>query len=287
VQRADCFAARMLLMHLTAFTTELESGSAESLRVVIMMVVQLLFSRVNTVPRYIIILLSRLTTLPRTPTFLHSHATGVVHAARASSLSLQRLELLSKVSQCRCGQLSLVDEMLGKKLDKRNLLVRREASDSGFEDRSGRCFVHSDEALVVHESEEAHDELTVHAVSHAAVTRDRVTEVLDVESALEARCEEATERRDERCESRHDKNVELHRRDTDGSRKVGPVRRDERQLVNVWDEDRVGVTFQASEDVGSQVVDRADEVLGAHENVGHGESKQDGEDPCTDEACGS
>jgi hypothetical protein len=76
VQRADCFAARMFLMHLTAFTTELESGSAESLRVVIMMVVQLLFSRVNTVPRYIIILLSRLTTLPRTPTFLHSHVTA-------------------------------------------------------------------------------------------------------------------------------------------------------------------------------------------------------------------
>jgi hypothetical protein len=70
VQRADCFAARLFLMHLIAFTTELESGSAESLRVVIIMVVQLLFSRVSTVPRYIIILLSRLTTLPRTPTFL-------------------------------------------------------------------------------------------------------------------------------------------------------------------------------------------------------------------------
>jgi hypothetical protein len=66
---------------------------------------------------------------------------------------------------------------------------------------------------------------------------------------------------------------------------VGPVRRDEGQLVDVRDEDRVGVTFQASEDVGSQVVDRADEVLGTHEHVGHGEAKQDGEDPCTDEAC--
>ena len=272
-------------MHLIAFTTELESGSAESLRVVIMMVVQLLFSRVSTVPRYIIILLSRLTTLPRTPTFLHSHVTGVVHAARASSLSLQRLELLSKVSQCWCSQLSLVDEMLGKKLDKCNLLVRREASDSGFEDRSGRCFVHSDEALVVHESEEAHDELTIHAVSHAAVTRDRVTEVLDVESALEARCEEASERCNQRSEGRHDKDVELHRRDADGGWQVGPVRRDERQLVVVRDEDRVRVALEAGEDVGSEIVDRADEVLGAHENVGHGKAEQDSENPSTDETC--
>ena len=65
---------------------------------------------------------------------------------------------------------------------------------------------------------------------------------------------------------------------------MGPVGRDERQLVDVRDEDRVGVTFQAGEDIGSQIVDGADEVLGTHEHVGHGEAKQDGEDPCTDES---
>lgn len=211
----------------------------------------------------------------------------VVHSGWATNLSLQRLELFSQVSQSWCGQLSLVDEVLGEKLDECNLLLRREASDGCLEDRPGRCLVHSDEALVVHESEESHDELTIHAVGHTTVTRDRVAKVLDVESALEARSEEAAERCDERCESRHDENVELHRRDADGRRQVGPVRRNERQLVGVWDEDRVGVTFQAGEDVGTQVVDRADEVLGTHEHVGHGESKQDGEDPCTDEACES
>ena len=135
----------------------------------------------------------------------------VLHAGGLPDLSLQRLELFSQVSQGWCGQLSLVHEVLGKKLDKSDLLIRCEASDGGFENRSGRCLVDGDEALVVHEGEEAHDELTVHAVSHATVARNRVTKVLDVESALEARGEEATERRDERCESRHDKNVELHR----------------------------------------------------------------------------
>jgi hypothetical protein len=53
----------------------------------------------------------------------------------------------------------------------------------------------------------------------------------------------------------------------------------------VWDEDRVRVAFEASEDVGSEIVDRADEVLGAHEDVGHCEAEQDSEDPSTDEAC--
>ena len=66
---------------------------------------------------------------------------------------------------------------------------------------------------------------------------------------------------------------------------MGPVRWDERQLVGIRNENRVRIALEASEDVCSKIVDGADEVLGAHENVGHGESKQDGEHPSTDEAC--
>lgn len=65
---------------------------------------------------------------------------------------------------------------------------------------------------------------------------------------------------------------------------MGPVRWDERQLVGLGDEDRVRIAFEAGEDVGSEVVDRADKVLGAHEDVGHGEAEQNCENPSTNEA---
>jgi len=180
--------------------------------------------------------------------------------------------------------LPLVDKMSCKELDELDLLVGVQTRDGSLKQITRRCLVHSDETLVVHEREETHDELAVHAVGHAAVTRDRVAKVLDVKSTLEAGGEEAAERRNQRSEGRHDKDVELHRRDADGGRQVGPVRRDERELVSVRDEDRVRVALETSEDVGSEVVDRADEVLGTHEDVGHGEAKQDSEDPSTDKA---
>jgi hypothetical protein len=117
------------------------------------------------------------------------------------------------------------------------------------------------------------------------VSRNRVAKVLDVEGTLQARSEEATERCNQRGEGRHDKDVELHRRDANGGRQVSPVRWDERQLVVVRDEDRVGLALEAGENVGSEVIDRADEVFGASEEVGHGEPEQHSENPCTDEAC--
>ena len=66
---------------------------------------------------------------------------------------------------------------------------------------------------------------------------------------------------------------------------MGPVRWDERQLVVVRNEDRVGVALESGEDVGAEIVDGADEVFGAQENVGHGEAEEYSEDPSTDEAC--
>lgn len=63
--------------------------------------------------------------------------------------------------------------------------------------------------LVVDKGEEAHYELAVHAVSHATVTRNGITKVLDVECSLKTGSEETTEGGDERCESRKDQDMEL------------------------------------------------------------------------------
>lgn len=48
------------------------------------------------------------------------------------------------------------------------------------------------------------NELAIHAVCHASMSRNTVSEVLDVEGTLEARSEEAAERRDERREAGHE-----------------------------------------------------------------------------------
>lgn len=50
--------------------------------------------------------------------------------------------------------------------------------------------------LVVDKGEEAHDELAVHAVSHATMSRDGVTKVLNVEGSLKSGSEETAKRSD-------------------------------------------------------------------------------------------
>ena len=50
------------------------------------------------------------------------------------------------------------------------------------------------------------------------------------------------------------------------------------------DEDWVRFAFETREDVGAQVVDGADEVFRAHEEVGQAEAEDDGADPCAEEA---
>lgn len=70
--------------------------------------------------------------------------------------------------------------------------------------------------LIVDKGEEAHYELAVHAVSHATVTRNGITKVLDVECSLKTGSEEPTKRRDERCEGRKDQDVELDRAGQNG-----------------------------------------------------------------------
>jgi len=54
--------------------------------------------------------------------------------------------------------------------------------------------------------------LAIHPVGHTTVSGDRVSKVLDVECALEARGKEATEWRDERSERGHYQTVDLEGR---------------------------------------------------------------------------
>ena len=112
--------------------------------------------------------------------------------------------------------------------------------------------IHSDEALIVHEGEEAHDELAIHAVRDTAVTRDGLAKVFDFEGAFEAGGEETAEGRDQGGEGREDEDVELHRGDVEG---VGVEREEEGgECVGLRDEDGVGGAGEAGEDVCAEVL---------------------------------
>lgn len=90
--------------------------------------------------------------------------------------------------------------MLAQPFDYLDLLLRAQTGDGLLNHSADAGLVHRDEALVVHEGKEAHDELAIHAVSDAAVAGNRVAKVFDVKGALKAGGEEAAEGSDKRGE---------------------------------------------------------------------------------------
>lgn len=183
------------------------------------------------------------------------------------------------------AQSTLVLQVSGHSLDELNLLLNGQACDSQLHDVSVGNLVLGDEGVEVHVGEETHDELTVHAISHTSMSRDGVTKVLDLESALEAGCEEATKGSNEGGKGCNDDGVELNRLGREAQRVLVAVGKEEElwQLVGGRKEDGVGVAFESGEDVGAEVVDRANEVLAAHEQVGEEDGKDHGHDPGADE----
>lgn len=86
---------------------------------------------------------------------------------------------------------------------------------------------------------------------------DRVTEVLDLESAFDARGEKAAEGRDQGGEGGEEENMELDRGDGDGCGEavaVGPGGGDEGDGVGVWIEDGVGLAVEARPEVRAEVL---------------------------------
>lgn len=63
------------------------------------------------------------------------------------------------------------------------------------------------ETLVVHKGEGAHNKLAIHSISNATVTRNGVTEILDLERALDTGGEEAAKGSHEAGKGTEDQNV--------------------------------------------------------------------------------
>lgn len=145
------------------------------------------------------------------------------------------------------------------------LLLRVEASNGSLEDGAQGDLVHLDESVIVHVGEEAHDELTVHAVRHATVPGNGVAEVLDLEGALEARSKEAAEWGDERSKRREHERVDLHGGKGEGKAGGGRQEEELRQLVRAREENGIRLALQASKDIGAEVLLRVSTMEGEDE----------------------
>lgn len=84
----------------------------------------------------------------------------------------EALHLISSGSTYIGWDDSLVDKVLAQTLYNLNLLVRRKTVDRLLNDTTDAGLVHRNEARVVHEGEEAHDKLAIHAIRHATVSGD-------------------------------------------------------------------------------------------------------------------
>ena len=164
------------------------------------------------------------------------------------------------------------------------LLVDGEASDGKFHDVPERGFVYGDECMIVDVGEKAHDELAIHAVGHATVSRDRVAKILDLESSLEAGGEEPPKGRDQGGKAGPEKDVDLDGCHGDAEGRAGREEEELGRHIGLRDEGGVGFAVQPREDVGTKVVDGADEVLGLHHEVGQEDAEDDRHDPCAHEA---
>lgn len=107
----------------------------------------------------------------------------------------------------------MVHQVLAQYPDNLYLFFRGETGDSGLQHTADACVIGGNEAGVVEEGNGAHDELTVHAIRHAAMTGNTVAEIFNLEGALQSRCKETAERRNEGSKSSQRENVKLNRLD--------------------------------------------------------------------------
>jgi len=112
------------------------------------------------------------------------------------------------------------------------------------------------------------------------MTRDRLAEILDLESALQPRRKEAAKWSDQGCKRCEDEDVELHRRNVKCPPKAGPVR----ELIRFGREHGIGGAFQTGEKIRAKVRYRTDEVLVTHEDVRYKISEDDGASPRSHES---
>jgi hypothetical protein len=114
------------------------------------------------------------------------------------------------------------------------------------------------------------------------MSRDGVAKVFNLECTLQSRSEEATEGGYQRSKRPEHDNMELNWHDVETAWDWETLR-EERESVVLGNEDSVRSALKARPDVRAKVVDRADEVLVLRQEVGDGDTPDNGEKPCAQE----
>lgn len=203
---------------------------------------------------------------------------SVARQLRSCEILVTHEELKKKAKTHRFRSSALVDQVLAEAANNIDLFLGGQAVDGNLNHVTHSGLVHSNEAVVVHECEESHDELAVHAIGDSTVARDRLAEVLDLESTLQTGSKESTEGSNKGGECSEAENVELDRGDEESL-----VQAEHLERVGLGDEHLVGHALKASQDICSQIINRADEVLVAHQPVSQEITEDNGADPRAEE----
>ena len=170
---------------------------------------------------------------------------------------------------------SLVKQVLAQTPHHLKLLFNSQPIDGGLNDVPHAGLVNSNEAVIIHVGEKSHDELAIHAIRNTTMAGNRLAKILDLESPLESRGKESTKRCDQRGERCENQDMQLDGLDIECGIAAGKVR----DVIWLRNKGGVGRAFQSGQHVGSEVVDRADEVLVPHQDIGHEVSKANGANP--------
>lgn len=145
---------------------------------------------------------------------------------------------------------ALVDQVFAKALDQLHLLLRTQAGDGHLDNAAQRDLIHGNEAVVVHVRKETHNKLAVHPIGDTSMSRNRITEILNLERAFETRGKETTEWCDERSECGEDEDMPLHWCHGESL----DIREPDWEVVGVGHEDRIWSALETRPDVCSKVL---------------------------------
>ncbi len=178
-----------------------------------------------------------------------------MHAASCNCISIRGCSVPGNAATTHLlGHNALESQVAAHALDQLNLVLGAKLRNGRLEDGAEVDLVHGNKCVVVHVCKEAHDELAIHAIRHATVARDRVAKVLDLEAALQARCEKPAEGGNQGSKRGQDERMKLHGRNGKGNGSVVRQEEELRQLIQAGQEDGVRVALEAGKDVGTKVL---------------------------------
>jgi len=169
--------------------------------------------------------------------------------------------------------------MLAKPFYNLHLLLKRQAYDGHFNYATNACLVRGYETLIIHIGESAHDELTVKTISNAAVARNWIAKVLDMEGPFDSRGEKSTKRSDQRGKCWEEENMELDWLNLNTGGYMCPCRGVKWRVVALLYENWIDLAFETGEEVRAEIIYGTNEVRGLDQPIAYHITEYDSKNP--------